>query len=169
MAAQTGVLIHQLAFLQGEGQLASRSAAAFAVTATTIGSVVARLIVGHFADRTDKVRLTVIFIAIQACVIATYTFTHSTSVCIWPQPCSASRSATSTCCTPCTTGEIFGLVSYGSIYGVMSLAGSLGSAAGLFFTGWALDWSGGYDAVPRAGGREWPGRHRRFAGASRVP
>ncbi len=36
------------------------------------------------------------------------------------------------------------MVSFGSIFGVVSLAGQMGSATGLFFTGWALDVSGGY-------------------------
>lgn len=45
------------------------------------------------------------------------------------------------------TGEVFGMVSFASIYGVVALSGSMGSAAGLFFTGWAVDRFDGY-AVP---------------------
>ena len=50
LATQTAVLIHQLSYLSEDGKLGSRSAAALAVTTTTIGSIVARLLVGMFAD-----------------------------------------------------------------------------------------------------------------------
>ncbi len=79
LSAQTGVLIHQLAFLQGDGLLGSRSAAAFAVTTTTVGSIVARLIVGSFADRADKVRLAVVFVTLQGLTILAYTLVSGTA------------------------------------------------------------------------------------------
>lgn len=147
LAAQTGVLIHQLAFLQGSGQLGSRSAAAFAVTTTTMGSIVARLIVGSFADRADKVRLAVVFVGIQAATALSYTFLHTTIGLYLAALVFGFTVGNVYMLQALVTGEVFGLVSYGTIYGVVSLAGSLGSAVGLFFTGWALDWSGGY-AIP---------------------
>ena len=145
LGAQTGVLIHQLAFLQGSGQLGSRSAAAFAVTTTTGGSIVARLIVGSFADRADKVRLAVFFIALQSTMAMMYTFTH-TRVGLYAAALVFGFTVGNVYMLQAlVTGEVFGLVSFGTIFGVISLAGSLGSAAGLFFTGWALDASGSYD------------------------
>lgn len=145
LAAQTGVLIHQLAFLQGSGQLGSRSAAAFAVTTTTIGSIVARLIVGGFADRADKVRLAVFFVALQAGMACCYTLTGTRLGLYATALVFGFTVGNVYMLQALVTGEVFGLVSYGTIYGVVSLAGSLGSACGLFFTGWALDASGGYD------------------------
>jgi sugar phosphate permease len=144
LAAQTGVLIHQLAFLQGTGQLGSRSAAAFAVTTTTIGSIVARLIVGSFADRADKVRLAVAFVALQALTAFSYTMLHNRLGLYVAALIFGFTVGNVYMLQALVTGEVFGLVSYGTIYGVISLAGSLGSACGLFFTGWALDWSNGY-------------------------
>ncbi len=144
LAAQTGVLIHQLAFLQGKGQLGSRSVAAFAVTTTTLGSIVARLIVGSFADRANKVRLAVFFIGLQAATAMSYTMLHSKVGLYIAALVFGFTVGNVFMLQALVTGEVFGMVSYGAIYGVVSLAGSLGSAVGLFFTGWALDASGGY-------------------------
>ncbi len=144
LAAQTGVLIHQLAFLQGPGQLGSRSAAAFAVTVTTSGSIVARLIVGGFADRADKVRLAVVFVAMQAAMSFCYTIAHGRVALYAVALVFGFTVGNVYMLQALVTGEVFGMVSYGTIYGVVSLAGSMGSAGGLLFTGWAVDSSGGY-------------------------
>ena len=145
LSAQTGVLIHQLAFLQGAGQLGSRSAAALAVTSTTVGSIVARLIVGGFADRSDKIRLAVFFVSLQALMALVYTYAHSTVGLYLAALVFGFTIGNVYMLQSLVTGEVFGLVSYGSIYSVIALAGSLGSASGLLFTGWALDHSGGYN------------------------
>jgi sugar phosphate permease len=144
LAAQTGVLIHQLAFLQGKGQLGSRSAAAFAVTTTTIGSIVARLAVGRIADRANKVNLAIGFVLLQATMALTYTFVHARPALYMVAFFFGVTVGNVFMLQALVTSEVFGLVSYGAIYGVISLASQLGSACGLFFTGWALDRSGTY-------------------------
>lgn len=144
LAAQTGVLIHQLAFLQGKGQLGSRSAAAFAVTTTTVGSIVARLAVGRIADRANKVHLAVGFVLLQATMSFTYTFVHARPALYVVAFFFGVTVGNVFMLQALVTSEVFGLVSYGAIYGVVSLASQLGSACGLFFTGWGLDHSGSY-------------------------
>jgi nitrate/nitrite transporter NarK len=42
------------------------------------------------------------------------------------------------------TAELFGILSFGTVYGVVSLAGQLGSGLGLVFMGWAHDATDGY-------------------------
>ncbi|HEX4905564.1 MAG TPA: MFS transporter, partial [Acidimicrobiales bacterium] len=54
LTAQTGFVIHQISFL--EERVGSRSTAALALSVTAFGSIVARLVVGSFADRIDKRR-----------------------------------------------------------------------------------------------------------------
>jgi sugar phosphate permease len=148
LAAQTGVLIHQLAFLQGDGQLGSKSAAAFAVTATTSGSIVARLIVGTFADRANKVHLAVGFVALQALTALSYTYLHSRIGLYLAATVFGVTVGNVYMLQALVTSEVFGLVSYGTIYGMVSLAGSMGSAGGLLFTGWAVDHSNGNYTMP---------------------
>ena len=145
LGAQTGVLIHQLAFLQGDTRLGSRSAAAFAVTVTTIGSIVARLIVGGFADRAPKVRLTVGFMLMQAACIAVYSVAHQPVILYGAALLFGTTVGNVYMLQSLVTGERFGMVSYGAIYSVISLAGSVGSGLGLLFTGWAVDHFDGYD------------------------
>jgi sugar phosphate permease len=145
LAAQTGVLIHQLAFLQGETRLGSRSAAALAVTVTTIGSIVARLIVGSFADRAPKVPLTVGFMVLQGLCITVYSFAHATPLLYGAALVFGTTVGNVYMLQSLVTGERFGLVSFGAIYGVISLSGSVGSGIGLLFTGWAVDRFDGYD------------------------
>ena len=64
LAGQTGFIIHQVTFL--EGRLGSRGAATLALSTTAAGSIVARLIVGQFADRLDLRRLCVCIFCLQA-------------------------------------------------------------------------------------------------------
>ena len=52
LVAQTGYVIHQVSFL--EERLGSRNEAAFTLSVTAFGSIVARLIVGIFADGIDR-------------------------------------------------------------------------------------------------------------------
>jgi sugar phosphate permease len=145
LGAQTGVLIHQLAFLQDDTRLGSRSAAAFAVTVTTIGSIVARLIVGGFADRAPKVRLTVGFMLMQAACIAVYSVAHQPVILYGAALLFGTTVGNVYMLQSLVTAERFGMVSYGAIYSVISLAGSAGSGIGLLFTGWAVDHFDGYD------------------------
>src|SRR5690606_34541870 len=67
LMAQTGYVIHQISFL--EDRMGSRSEAAFALSLTALGSIIARLIVGTFADAIDKRWLTVILFVVQASAI----------------------------------------------------------------------------------------------------
>ena len=74
--AQTGYIFHQVSFL--EDRLGSRDRAALALSVTAGGSIIARLIVGSFADRVDKRKLTVLFFVVQA--TATLLIIHTQDV-----------------------------------------------------------------------------------------
>jgi sugar phosphate permease len=145
LATQTGVLIHQLSFLQDPGKLGSRSAAALAVTVTTIGSIIARLVVGQFiADKADKRVMTVILFTGQAAAVLLYT-TVSGTVAIYAVALLFGFTIGNVyMMMSLLTAEIFGILSFGTIYGVVSLAGQLGSGLGLVFMGWAHDATGSY-------------------------
>ena len=64
LVAQTGYIIHQVNFL--EERLGSRSEAAFTISVTAFGSIIARLVVGIFADGVDRRMLTVVLFVVQA-------------------------------------------------------------------------------------------------------
>ena len=143
LISQTGFVIHQIAFL--EERLGSTSAAAFALSTTAFGSIVARLIVGLFADRIDKRWLTVALFVLQASaillvlrvdgVVATYALTLTFGFTIGNVYMMQSL----------LVSEIFGMVSFGAIFGLVAMAGQAGSGLGPFVVGFLEDRSGGYD------------------------
>jgi sugar phosphate permease len=145
LATQTGVLIHQLSFLQDPDKLGSRSAAALAVTVTTIGSIVARLVVGQLiADKADKRIVTVILFLGQSAAVLLYTVVSGTVATYAVALLFGFTIGNVYMMMSLLTAEIFGILSFGTVYGVVSLAGQLGSGAGLVFMGWAHDAADGY-------------------------
>jgi len=143
LVAQTGFVIHQVAFL--EERLGSRNAAALALSTTAFGSIVARLIVGLFADALDKRWLAAVLFAIQATatllvlrvdgVAATYALTLTFGFTIGNIYMMQSL----------LVSEIFGMVSFGALFGIVALAGQAGSGLGPFIVGLLEDKTGGYD------------------------
>jgi MFS family permease len=144
LATQTAVLIHQLSFLGEPGKLGSRGAAALAVTTTTIGSIVARLIVGQFADRLDKRWLTVTLFVLQASAVFAYVHVDSVVGIYVVALVFGFTIGNVYMMQSLLVGELFGVMSFGAIYGVVALAGQAGSGGGLVFMGWMHDRTDGY-------------------------
>lgn len=142
LLAQTGFLLHQIAFL--EDRLGSRNAAALALSTTAFGSIIARLVVGRFADGMDKRVLTVVIIVVQGLAVlgatlienrvATYGFVLIVGFTIGNVYMMQTL----------MTAEIFGLVSLGAVLGVMTLLSQIASGLGPFLVGWAEDVTDSY-------------------------
>jgi len=145
LAAQTGFLIHQIAFL--EGRLGSRSAAALALSTTAFGSIVARLIVGQFADRLDKRLLTVVLFAVQAAAVLGIVATGSVVLTYGLVLVVGFTIGNVYMMQTLLVAEIFGVVSFGSVFGLISLATQTSSGFGPFLVGWLDDRTGSY-SVP---------------------
>lgn len=143
LISQTGFVIHQISFL--EDRLGSRSAAALALSTTAFGSIVARLLVGLFADAVDKRWLTVVLFVVQATavllvlhtesVVATYALTLTFGFTIGNIYMMQSL----------LVSEIFGMVSFGAVFGIVAMAGQAGSGLGPFVVGFLEDRTGGYE------------------------
>ena len=143
LMAQTGFLLHQIAFL--EDRLGSREAAALALSTTAFGSVVARLLVGRFADQLDKVLVSVALFVIQGLAVlgvlavqspvATYGFVLIVGFTI----------GNIYMMQTLLIAEKFGLVSLGTLLGVVGLAVQVGSGIGPFVVGWMEEVSGSYE------------------------
>ncbi len=145
LMAQTGFLLHQIAFL--EDRLGSRSAAALALSLTAFGSVVARLVVGRFADRLDKVLVTSALFVIQgASVLGVLVFEGTAMTYLFVLLVGFTIGNIYMMQT-LLVAEKFGLVSLGTVLGVIGLAAQAGSGAGPFLVGWLEDRSGDY-SVP---------------------
>lgn len=142
LMAQTGFLLHQIAFL--EDRLGSREAAALALSTTALGSVVARLAVGRFADRVDKVLLSVALFVIQGVsVLGVLAFTDPVATYGFVLVIGFTIGNIYMMQT-LLVAEKFGLVSLGTVLGVIGLAVQVGSGVGPFVVGWMEDASGSY-------------------------
>ncbi len=144
LIAQTGYIVHQVTFLQE--RLGSRSAAAFTISVTALGSILARLAVGVFADNVDRRLLSAILFVVQGtCVLiivnvdsvaATWVLTLIFGFTIGNVYMMQSLLA----------AEIFGMVSFGTVFGLISFAGQAGSGVGPIGVGLLHDQGGSYVA-----------------------
>lgn len=139
LGATTGVLIYQLAFLQEPDKLGSRNAAALAVTVTTIGSIVARGLLGLVADRMDKRLLAAGIFALQALAIAAYTVVEHPVLIYVVALVFGFTIGNVYLVQSLLIGELFGLVSFGTVFGMISLTSQIGSGLALVAVGALVD------------------------------
>lgn len=142
LLAQTGYVIHQVSFL--EHRLGSRSNAAFALSVTALGSIIARLIVGVFADAVDKRLLTVVLFIVQATAVLLIIHTENVAATWLLTLVFGFTIGNIYMMQSLIVGEIFGIVSFGAIFGLVSLAGQVGAGGGPLLVGILRDSSGGY-------------------------
>ncbi len=142
LSAQTGYVFHQISFL--EDRLGSRSTAAFALSVTAGGSIVARLIVGMFADAVDKRALTVVLFVVQATAILLIIHTGNIAA-TWALTLVFGFTIGNVyMMQSLLVGEVFGLVSFGAIFGLVNLVAQVGAGAEPFGVGFLRDRTGGY-------------------------
>lgn len=142
LLAQTGYVIHQISFL--EERIGSRSEAAFALSVTAFGSIVARLVVGTFADAVDKRLLTVLLLVTQGSAVVGIVLIDNL-VSTWLLTLVFGFTIGNVyMMQSLLVGEIFGLVSFGAIFGLVNFAGQVGSGGGPFLVGLLEDVTGSY-------------------------
>lgn len=142
LIAQTGYVVHQVSFL--EERLGSRSAAAFTLSVTALGSIIARLAVGMFADGVDRRLLTVILFLVQGSCILLIIHTESVPA-TWALTLVFGLTIGNVyMMQSLLVGEIFGMVSFGAVFGLISLAGQVGSGLGPIGVGAIHDATDGY-------------------------
>ncbi|MEO8540134.1 MAG: MFS transporter [bacterium] len=142
LIAQTGYVIHQVDFLQE--RLGSRNKAAFTISVTAFGSIIARLVVGIFADGIDRRMLTVVLFVVQGTAILLIIHTQNVAA-TWALTLIFGLTIGNVyMMQSLLVGEIFGMVSFGSIFGLISLAGQAGSGLGPIGVGFLQDQTGGY-------------------------
>ena len=142
LVAQTGYVIHQVSFL--EDRLGSRSEAAFTLSVTAFGSIVARLVVGIFADGVDRRLLTIILFVVQGTAILLIIHTENVAATWILTLIFGLTIGNIYMMQSLLVGEIFGMVSFGTVFGLISLAGQAGSGLGPFGVGFLEDQTGGY-------------------------
>ncbi len=140
--AQTGFLLHQIAFL--EDRFGSRDAAALALSTTAFGSIVARLIVGRFADRLDKVILSAALFVIQGLSVLGVLAFEGTAITYLFVLIVGFTIGNIYMMQTLLVSELFGLVSLATVFGVIGLAAQIGSGLGPWLIGLVEDRTGSY-------------------------
>ncbi|HSL60070.1 MAG TPA: MFS transporter [Acidimicrobiales bacterium] len=142
LMAQTGFIIHQISFL--EERFDSSTAAASALSVTAFGSIVARLIVGAFADRIDKRVLTLVLLGVQGTAVLAIVATESTVLTYALVLVVGFTIGNIYMMQSLLVSEMFGIVSFGTVFGLIGVASQTGSGLGPLAVGWLEDVSGGY-------------------------
>ena len=111
---------------------------------TALRSIIARLVVGIFADGIDRRLLTVVLFVVQAtCVLLIVQFENQAMTWILTLIFGFTI-GNIYMMQSLLVGEIFGMVSFGSIFGLISMAGQIGSGLGPYGVGLLHDSSGSY-------------------------
>jgi len=142
LCAQTGFIIHQLAFL--EDRLGSANAASFALTVTAFGSIIARLAVGVFGDRIDRRLLTVALFAVQAISVLIVTLVDNTAL-TWVLVLIIGFTIGNVyMMQTLLISDVFGQVSFATVMGMIGLVSGIGTGFGPLIVGWIEDSTGSY-------------------------
>ncbi len=138
---QVATAMHQLAMLRERVEPAT---AALAVSTTAAGSVVARLVVGRFADRWDKRRLGSALMLIQASAL--WMFASATHP--WIMFCASLFFGFTIgnifMLQSLIIGELFGMKSFGKAFGLMQLLTQMASGLGPYLLSLLVESLGGY-------------------------
>jgi MFS family permease len=142
LMAQTGFVIHQISFLTERFDSANAAAAALSITA--FGSIVARLVVGVFADALDKRVLAASLFAVQGAAVAGVVLVDNLALTYLLVLVVGFTIGNIYMMQSLLVGETFGMVSFGSILGLVGVASQAMSGIGPFVVGWLEDLTGGY-------------------------
>jgi sugar phosphate permease len=142
LLAQTGFVLHQIAFLTD--RFGSANAAALALSTTALGSIVARFALGQVADRLDKRWLSAALFVVQGCAVLGLLAVDSRLVSYALVMVVGFTIGNVYMMQTLLVADIFGLVSMGTVFGVVSLAAQVGSGVGPFAMGWLEDTTGSY-------------------------
>jgi sugar phosphate permease len=144
--AQQGLMIHQIAFLRAP---LGASGAALAVSVTAFGSIVARLVVGSFADRVDKRRVALGLVLLQALVYFSFSVASERATFFGASLVLGFTIGNLFMMQSLLVGELFGMVSFGSVLGTLQLVTQLVGGLGPLGLGLLFRELGGYQPAIR--------------------
>ena len=143
LVCQVGFLTHQVAFLETRF---SPSLAALAVSITAVGSATARIVVGGFADRAEKRHLTVALVLLQAAAVLGLQLTDNRAVTLTLVLVFGFTMGNIFMMQALLVGEIYGITSFATVYGMTAAAGQTASGLGPILVGGMEDATGSYRA-----------------------
>lgn len=145
LGAQTGFLIHQIAFLTD--RLGSAQAASFAVTFTAFGSAAARLVVGAFGDRVDRRLFTIALFVVQAVSVVALVLIDNVAVSWGLVLIIGFTLGNIYMMQTLLVSDVFGQLSFATVMGMIGLWVGIGTGVGPVAVGWIEDLTGSYTAA----------------------
>jgi MFS family permease len=136
MTSMIAVGIHQISFMS---QFVGVTEAAFMVSVTTAASMAGRLLIGNIIDRYDKRTVVFYTMLFQATAILIMAFFHSRPVLYLCTACFGCTMGASFIIQSLLIGECFGMISFGSVFGLASLFIQCGAAFGPMIAGIIYD------------------------------
>jgi len=138
---QVAAAMHQMALMRDHLEA---SEAALAVSTTAMASMLARLVVGSFADRVSKRRLGVTLILLQASALAAFSLASSPLALFAASLAFGFTIGNLFMLQTLLVVELFGVVSFGTVLGLLQLVTQTLSGLGPYALGLLYDATGGY-------------------------
>jgi MFS family permease len=146
LLCQTGVAVHHLHLLR---QHLDTSTAAMGAATIPIGSIVGRLIAGRFADQFDKRHVAAALFVIQAVAIAALSISSHAASLLLASAFFGLTIGAVFMLQGLLVAEIFGLPSYGTVFGVLNMLTGIGAGLGPLAVGLLSESTGGYPGALR--------------------
>lgn len=143
LISQTAYLIHQIPYLQGP---LGQQAAAFAVSATALASFCGRFVVGLAVGRFSLRQLAAGCFIVQALMLLLIALVQRPLALFAATICFGLTIGNVYMLQQLVTADCFGVRTYGTVYGMVSVLSLLGSAAGPSIASAAVSIAGGYSA-----------------------
>lgn len=146
LLCQTGVAVHHLHLLR---QHLDTSAAAFGAATIPVGSIFGRLVAGRFADQFDKRHVAAVLFVLQALAIAALSVSSGATALLLASVWFGLTIGAVFMLQGLLVAEIFGLPSYGTVFGVLSMITGIGGGLGPLSVGLLSESMGGYPGALR--------------------
>jgi MFS family permease len=146
LLCQTGVAVHHLHLLR---QHLDTSAAALGAATIPLGSIVGRLVAGRFADQFDKRHVAALLFVTQALAVAALSVSSRPAPLLFASLSFGLTIGAVFMLQGLLVAEIFGLPSYGTVFGALSLITGIGGGLGPLTVGLLSESAGGYPEALR--------------------
>jgi MFS family permease len=138
---QVAVAMHQIALLR---ERMDGSTAALAVSVTASGSIIARLVVGVFAERWNKRKLAALLMAVQAAAIGTLAIAEQPALLFGASLVFGFTIGNLFMLQSLIVGEVFGMASFGTVFGLLQLVTQTVSGLGPWVLSLVVEGVGSY-------------------------
>ena len=146
LAAQVGMIAHQLAAL---AERMPRATAMWGGSLIPIGSVLGRFAIGAVADRFEKRHLAVSLFAVQGLGILAFSLSESPTALFASSLLFGLTIGSIFMMQSLITADLFGIPSFGAVYGAVQLCSQLASSTGPLIVGALYATYGGYPTALR--------------------